>query len=179
MTTVNRDRCINAWYNLTAPRNRERFILCDEWKVGNLNAFRTWWSEQIYAGRDKFGVTILLSGRDPKKLAGPESLVVASRRLVKWLSTNVLFDTYSELPLGVVKCGAGYRPRYGSHGEVFTGHVVSTKEEAHRLWQVEKIAQFNEFIAEHSDDSRIVALLEERKTAIQFEYDNNLQTQRV
>lgn len=179
MTTVTRDRHITAWYNLIAPRNRERFILCAEWKVGNLNAFREWWEKQCYAGRDKFGVTILLSGREPQKHAGPESLVVASRRLVKWLSTNVLFDTRSELPLGVVKTGKGFRPRYGSHGEVFTGPTVATKEEAHRLWQLEKITQFDEFIAEHSEDSRIVALLEERKAMIQFEYDNNKLTQRV
>lgn len=179
MTTETRDRCVNAWYNLIAPRNRERFTICTEWKVGNLTAFRQWWVKQAHAGRDKFGVTILLSGREPQTLAGPESLVVASRKLVKWLSTNVRFNPSSELPLGVVKSGKGFRPRYGSRGGVFTGRTVDTIEGAHRLWQLEKISQFDSFIEEHKGDERVVALLEARKALIQFEYDNHQITTRV
>lgn len=177
MSTQNRDPSINAWYNLNAPRNRNRFQLCKEWKEKGFPAFSEWWHKQYHAGDTNHGVSILLSGREPVIEAGPGTLVVISKKLVKWLSTNVL--TNDRLPLGVVKCGTGYRPRFGKHGEVFTGSIVSTKEEAHRLWQSEKLSQFDEFIADHSADPRVVELLHERKALLQYEYDNNLQTQRV
>lgn len=177
MTSQNRDQSINAWYNLNAPRNKHRFQLCTEWKQNGLPAFSAWWHQQYHAGDAQHGVSILLSGRSPTTVAGPDSLVVISKKLVKWLSTNVLKN--EKLPLGVVKCGAGFRPRFGRHGDVFTGSIVPTKEEAHRLWQLEKISQFEEFIADHSADPRVVVLLVERKALLQHEYDNHLLTSRV
>lgn len=158
---------------------RGEIVISDEWLSDNGYSFQKWFLQQPYAKQHAHVVTNFLYFREPNPRFSEETCVVVSTTLLKWLVTNVSKELSFDLPLGVTLSGKGFRARHGWRGETYCSKTVYCQLEAHRLWQAEKLRQYDGFIEEHLKDPRVCELLKMRKQLLSDEYTNKIVSTRV
>lgn len=141
-------RCYDNKYHLLKPTYKD-CVVCDEWRY--FSKFKRWFDENNIKGYhlDK---DILIKGN---KYYSPETCCFVPPEINTLLLNDKSKRNKKELPVGVSKCGNGYRSRISCKNKIIEIGTFDTPEEAFYAYKEAKEAYIKEVAQEYFDKGRI------------------------
>ena len=164
-------RCYNKNSKLKYPSYKDCYV-CDEWLT--FSNFKSWMGQQDWEGKE-LDKDILFKGN---KVYSPDTCIFVSRKLNTLLISSS--PTRGKYPLGVSyhKRDCNYHVRCCLDGKITHCGVFDNPEDAHKVWQQNKIKDLKLYIEKYKDvlDERLISCIQSRAEDIQDDIENSRET---